>query len=77
MNPLAKIEALKVKIKEREDLKRQLDSTDYKIIKHTEYVTVGIEPPYDIVALHQEREAIRDQIRALERQVPQKEDTDG
>ena len=63
MNPLAKIEALKAKIKEREDLKRQLDSTDYKIIKSYEYQLAGLETPYDISELHAEREAIRVQIR--------------
>lgn len=63
MNPLAKIEALKVKIKEREDLKRQLDSSDYKIIKSHEYYLAGLETPYDIAELHAEREAIREQIR--------------
>lgn len=63
MNPLAKIEALKAKIKEREDLKRQLDSTDYKIIKSYEYYLAGLETPYDISELHTEREAIREKIR--------------
>lgn len=63
MNPLAKIETLKAKIKEREDLKRQLDSTDYKIIKAYEYQLAGLETPYDIAELHAEREAIREQIR--------------
>ena len=63
MNPLAKIEALKAKIKEREDLKRRLDSTDYKIIKSYEYYLAGLETPYDIETLRAERKAIREKIR--------------
>lgn len=69
MNPLAKMEALKVKIKEREDLKRQLDSTDYKIIKSYEYHLAGLEPPYDTAELHAERETIRQEIRELTQQL--------
>ena len=47
-------------------LKAQLESTDYKIIKCSEAQLVGEEMPYDIVALHAERQAIRDQINILE-----------
>lgn len=44
----------------------ELDSTDYKIIKCSEYQLAGLEAPYDIAALHTVRQAIRDQINALE-----------
>lgn len=47
-------------------LKEQLSATDYKIIKCSEAQLVGEELPYDIVALHAERQAIRDQINELE-----------
>ncbi|MBQ1997380.1 MAG: hypothetical protein II238_02955 [Alphaproteobacteria bacterium] len=48
------------------ELKAQLDSTDYKIIKCSEYSLAGIELPYDIAALHAERQVLRDKINELE-----------
>ena len=48
------------------ELKSQLSATDYKIIKCSEAQLVGDELPYDIVALHEERQAIRDRINELE-----------
>ena len=47
-------------------LQSQIASTDYQIIKCYEYSLVGLELPYDIEALHADREAIREQIRELE-----------
>ena len=47
-------------------LKAQLESTDYKIIKCSEAQLVGEALPYDIVALHAERQALRDRINELE-----------
>lgn len=47
-------------------LKAVLEATDYKIIKSYEYQLVGLELPYDVTAIHAERQAIRDQINALE-----------
>ena len=47
-------------------LKKQLDETDYKIIKCSEYSLVGKELPYDIEYLHTQRQAIRDRITELE-----------
>lgn len=47
-------------------LKSQLSDTDYKILKCSECSLLGIELPYDIATLHTERQAIRDQINALE-----------
>lgn len=47
-------------------LKEQLSSTDYKIIKCSEASLVGEELPYDISALHVERQTIRSQINELE-----------
>jgi len=47
-------------------LKTQLTETDYKIIKCSEYQLAGMESPYDIITLHTERQALREQINALE-----------
>ena len=49
-----------------EELKEQLASTDYKIIKCSECSLAGEELPYDIAELHTERQALRDQINELE-----------
>lgn len=51
------------------ELKAELSSTDYKIIKCSEAQLVGEELPYDIVALHAKRQALRDKINELERGV--------
>lgn len=48
------------------ELKSELSATDYKIIKCSEAQLVGEELPYDIIALHAERQAIRDRINELE-----------
>lgn len=48
------------------ELKLELASTDYKIIKCSECSLAGVELPYDIAALHAERQAIRDEINTLE-----------
>ena len=49
------------------ELKAQLDSTDYKIIKCMECSLAGVELPYDIAKLHAERQALRDEINELEK----------
>ena len=54
-----------------EALKAQLSSSDYKIIKCAECSLAGLEAPYDIAALHAERQALRDRINALEAGVPE------
>ena len=47
-------------------LKKQLDETDYRIIKCIEYSLAGKELPYNIEYLHNQRQAIRDKITELE-----------
>jgi hypothetical protein len=47
-------------------LKSQLETTDYKIIKCSEYQLTGQPLPYDVTILHTDRQALRDQINALE-----------
>lgn len=48
------------------ELKKQLSATDYKVIKCSECQLLGLEMPYDVTALHAERQAIRDEINQLE-----------
>lgn len=48
------------------DLKAKIDASDYKIIKCYEYALNNLELPYDVEALHAERQALRDQINELE-----------
>lgn len=47
-------------------LQTQLSESDYKIIKCYEYSLVGLDLPYDIEALHSERETLREEIRKIE-----------
>lgn len=53
-------------VSEIDVLKQALTTTDYKIIKCSEYQLAGLEAPYDIAELHKERQEIRDKINALE-----------
>ena len=39
---------------------------DWKVAKYQEYILAGLEPPYDIVELHQKRQEARDKINELE-----------
>lgn len=56
-------EKKQAKIKE---LQSELNESDYKIIKCNEYKLAGLELPYDIEALHKERQALRDEINQLQ-----------
>lgn len=47
-------------------LKDELASEDYKITKCYEASLMGTEAPYDIVELHQKRQATRNEINELE-----------
>lgn len=47
-------------------LKEELEASDYKIIKCSEASLAGEGPPYDIAALHAQRQTLRDQINTLE-----------
>lgn len=47
-------------------LKVELELTDYKIIKCSEYQLAGFDMPYDIAVLHAERQTLRDRINELE-----------
>ena len=50
-------------------LKQELAETDYQIIKCSEASLAGEAMPYDVAALHAQRQAIRDQINELEAQL--------
>ena len=47
-------------------IKAELSETDYQVIKCYEASLVGEELPYDIKALHEDRNEKRAQINALE-----------
>lgn len=51
------------------ELKKQLAVSDYKVIKCSECQLTGEEMPYDVVELHAERQALRDQINQLEQKL--------
>lgn len=55
-----------IKQRQIEELKYQLTSTDYKIIKCSECSLAGEQMPYNIIELHAQRQAIRDEINELE-----------
>jgi hypothetical protein len=59
MNFEAKIRELKSAANLKHALENRLAESDYKIIKCYEYFMVGLETPYDINELHEERESIR------------------
>lgn len=48
------------------ELKNQLYATDYQVVKCMEATLIGTTIPYDIEAIHAERQAIRDEINRLE-----------
>ena len=54
---------------EIERLKSKLQESDYKVIKCAEALTIGAEMPYDVASLHKERQALRDKINELEKQL--------
>lgn len=54
---------------EIERLKSELQASDYKVIKCAEAMAVGMEMPYDVASLHNERQALRDKINELESEV--------
>ena len=56
-------------LSEIERLKSELQESDYKVIKCAEAMAVGAEMPYDVASLHKERQALRDKINELEKQL--------
>ena len=56
-------------LSEIERLKSELQESAYKVIKCAEAMAVGEEMPYNMTALHNERQALRDKINKLESEV--------
>ena len=54
-------------LSEIERMKSELQESDYKVIKCAEAMTIGAEMPYNMTALHNERQALRDKINELEK----------
>ena len=54
---------------EIERLKSELQESDYKVIKCAEAICLNAELPYNMTALHKERQALRDKINELESEV--------
>lgn len=54
---------------EIDSLKNQIMASDYQIIKCYEYSLNNLELPYDAQALHEERQALRDEINKLEKEL--------
>lgn len=52
-----------------ESLKSELQESDYKVIKCAEAMCLNEELPYNMTALHKERQALRDKINELEEQL--------
>lgn len=49
-----------------QNLKEQLASTDYRVLKCSECQLLGQAMPYDVAELFAQRQALRDQINRLE-----------
>ena len=56
-------------LSEIERIKSELQESDYKVIKCAEAMAVGADMPYNMTALHKERQALRDKINELESEV--------
>ena len=54
---------------EIERLKSELQESDYKVIKCAEAICLNAELPYNMTALHKERQTLRDKINELESEV--------
>ena len=56
-------------LSEIERIKSELQESDYKVIKCAEAICLNAELPYNMTALHKERQALRDKINELESEV--------
>ena len=66
---ISDIEECVPKSEEIERLKSELQESDYKVIKCAEAMCINAEMPYNMTALHKERQALRDKINELESEV--------
>jgi hypothetical protein len=53
-------------LQEIASLKSELETTDYMVIKCSEYQLAGLDAPYNIEEIHTSRQMIRDRINVLE-----------
>ena len=67
-------ELMQMRYMEIERLKSELQASDYKVIKCAEAICLNAEMPYNMTALHNERQALRDKINELEMEVQSVED---
>lgn len=51
------------------DLKMLLQESDFKVIVNQELIAAGLDPKYDPSDLHDERQAWRNEINALEKKL--------
>lgn len=68
------MEEIEILEQEIRNLTSQLTSSvssvgDWKVVKCYEASLVGLEPPYDINALHAERQQIRDRINEIQQRI--------
>lgn len=49
--------------------KALLAESDYKVTKNAECLALGLELPYNAEELHKERQAFRDRIKTLEKEL--------
>ena len=56
-------------LSEIERMKSELQESDYKVIKCAEAMCINAELPYNMTALHNERQALRDKMSELEGEV--------
>lgn len=54
---------------EKLNLEAKLTAGDYKVIKCAEAQAAGAAMPYDVEALHAERQAWRDRVNAIEAEI--------
>ena len=57
------------KEQEIRNMEAALSNSDYKVIKCMEHQMLDKEMPYDVNELNENRQAIRDQINALEEEI--------
>lgn len=57
------------KLAEIEQCEALLSASDYKVTKNAECLALGLELPYNAEELHKERQALRDRINALEKEL--------
>lgn len=62
-------EIIAEKYGEIESYKAQIAESDYKIIKCAEAQILGAEMPYNVVELHERRQALRDKINEVENEL--------